>query len=232
MLWAVADKGVVRVQSIIGLEFLKDALASFGYDHEYSKLVIDMSGQDPDDCYSKVAYEKGYNFLYYLETVVGIPAFEAWFREYIQDFTNKTLDSDEFKAHFIAHMEKKGLGAQIATVDWDGWLYGTGLGPVLNKFDTTLADAAIDLARRWAAAPDNECAALFSAGDVADFDTIQTSMFLAELKQSAPVSHAKLDAIDALYKLSPRKNGEVALWWLKLCLESNYDKAFPAVRIV
>ena len=42
------------LQSLMGLEFLQAAVDMFGADHEYTKLVIDMSGEDPDDCYSKV----------------------------------------------------------------------------------------------------------------------------------------------------------------------------------
>ena len=49
------------------------------------------------------------------------------------------------------HMEslQKGLGDKIAVVDWDGWFYGTGWGPVRNQFDTTLADSAIALGKRY-----------------------------------------------------------------------------------
>lgn len=53
--------------------------------------------------------------LFYLETVVGIPAMEEWFRVYIQDFTNKTLDSDEFKKHFIDYM------TQVSPMDNAFW---------------------------------------------------------------------------------------------------------------
>lgn len=41
----------------------------------------------------------------------------------------------------------------------------------------------------------------------------------------------KLDAIDAHYKLTPRANGEIAQWWLTVCLASNYQKIFGAVCV-
>ena len=34
-------------------------------------------------------------------------------------------------------------------VDWDEWLYGTGMPPVQNKFDTTLVEASRSLAKRF-----------------------------------------------------------------------------------
>lgn len=47
----------------------------FGDDHEFTKLVQNLEGKDPDDAFSSVPYEKGFNFLYYLDRTVGR---EAW----------------------------------------------------------------------------------------------------------------------------------------------------------
>ena len=57
--------------AIIGWKSLVDTIDQFGHDHEYTKLIVDLNGKDPDDTYSKVAYEKGSTFLYYLEHLVG-----------------------------------------------------------------------------------------------------------------------------------------------------------------
>jgi len=40
-------------------------------DPTFTKLVNDLKGTNPDDVFSVVPYEKGYTFLYYLETLVG-----------------------------------------------------------------------------------------------------------------------------------------------------------------
>lgn len=41
---------------------------------EFTRLVLDMGDLDPDDAYSSVAYERGFNLLYTLEQKVGSPA--------------------------------------------------------------------------------------------------------------------------------------------------------------
>lgn len=56
---------------------MTDSIERFGTDHEFTKLVIDLEGKDPDDAFSSVPYEKGFTFLYYLEKLVGI---ETWDR--------------------------------------------------------------------------------------------------------------------------------------------------------
>jgi hypothetical protein len=36
----------------------EDSVNQFGHDHEFTKLVIDLKGKDPDDAFSSVPYEK------------------------------------------------------------------------------------------------------------------------------------------------------------------------------
>jgi leukotriene-A4 hydrolase len=36
----------------------EDSVELFGHDHEFTKLVIDLKGKDPDDAFSSIPYEK------------------------------------------------------------------------------------------------------------------------------------------------------------------------------
>lgn len=52
---------------VIGAKGLKDALKSYEDRPKYQRLVINFEkGEDPDDAYSEVPYEKGCNFLLHL----------------------------------------------------------------------------------------------------------------------------------------------------------------------
>ena len=55
-----------------------DSIEHFGHNHEFTRLVIDLKGKDPDDAFSSVPYEKGFNFLYHLETLVGKTKFDRF----------------------------------------------------------------------------------------------------------------------------------------------------------
>lgn len=57
--------------AIIGWKALQDSVAQFGETHEFTKLIVDLKGKDPDDAFSSIPYEKGYTFLSYLEKQVG-----------------------------------------------------------------------------------------------------------------------------------------------------------------
>lgn len=52
---------------IIGATALRDALSRYTDRPKYQRLVIEFErGEDPDDAYSTVPYEKGANFILHL----------------------------------------------------------------------------------------------------------------------------------------------------------------------
>lgn len=54
---------------VIGAKGLRDALKLYEDRPKYQRLVIEFEkGEDPDDAYSEVPYEKGANFLLHLGT--------------------------------------------------------------------------------------------------------------------------------------------------------------------
>lgn len=44
---------------------------TLGAQNPLTKLVVDLSGIDPDDAFSSCPYEKGHTFLFYLEKMFG-----------------------------------------------------------------------------------------------------------------------------------------------------------------
>lgn len=104
---------------------LQATVASFGKDHPFTALVPNLDGGiDPDDAFSRIPYEKGFYFLYRLQTLAGgAAAFEPFMKAYISHFALRTVTTDEFKAFLLEYF--KGNEA-IHSLDWDTWLYGTG----------------------------------------------------------------------------------------------------------
>lgn len=70
---------------------------------EYTKLVPDLAGVDPDDAFSSVPYEKGFYLLYYLRTLVGAGPFAAFFHDYIQTHKYAAITSAQFTDYFVAY---------------------------------------------------------------------------------------------------------------------------------
>lgn len=75
--------------------------------------------------FSSVPYEKGFNFLFYLETVVGgLDTFLLFARAYFDKFKYSTITTEEFKAFFLEHFSS--LGSKLDVIEWDKWLYSSG----------------------------------------------------------------------------------------------------------
>ena len=108
---------------------------------KYQRLVIDFEpGEDPDDAYSSIPYEKGSNFLLYLggfisharttsrshgsseQTLGGLTVFLPYIRDYVSSFQGKSITTWDWKAHLYAYFEKHGGPEKmdaLNSVDWD-----------------------------------------------------------------------------------------------------------------
>ncbi|KAG8745452.1 hypothetical protein FRC10_007995 [Ceratobasidium sp. 414] len=210
---------------IIGKKALDDALAEYENNPKFQRLVIDYSfGEDPDDAYSSIPYEKGSNFLLYLERKLGgLDAFLPYARDYVHTFRGRSIRTEEWKAHLFSYFEKHGGEEKLKvlnSVDWQAWLYGEGLElPEKIEYDTTLAEKAYALALKWDESRGTEASALpFSAKDLQDFNSNQTVVFLERLQgyQPLPASHVK--HLAEAYSLDTTMNAEIRLRWYAVAL--------------
>ncbi|KAI0063061.1 zincin [Artomyces pyxidatus] len=229
---------------VIGSTALYEALASYNSKPKYQRLVIDFeAGEDPDDAYSSIPYEKGANFLLYLErTLGGLDVFLPYIRDYVNTFMGKSITTWDWKAHLFAYYEKHGGKDKIDalnSVDWDAWFFGEGTKlPVEPVYDTTLAKPAYGLAERWDAARASDASNLeFKESDVADFNSNQKVVFLERLATYAPLPSSHISLIGALYGFSTSANAEIRLRFYNVALKdpsSDAAKSFAqeAVRWV
>ncbi|KAF9580423.1 Leukotriene A-4 hydrolase [Lunasporangiospora selenospora] len=223
--------------AIVGYNALQESVGHFGKEHPFTALCPCLRGEDPDDSFSRVPYEKGFNLLYYLEKHLGGPeVFEPYLRAHVQQFAGRSINTDEWK-HFLYSYMTKHHGQEkvdlLNLVDWDAWLHGPGMPPVENQFDDSLARTCTDLSKKWDAsrlAGSNNDTSAFSEKDIAEFSTNQTVVFLEELTElQDPMPHGHLDRMDELYQLTTVKNAEVRLRWQLLCLKADYEKIYPEV---
>ncbi|RKP04684.1 hypothetical protein THASP1DRAFT_33517 [Thamnocephalis sphaerospora] len=221
-----------QFSSILGVKALEKDVNLFGPTHAYTALRPNLDGVDPDDVFSSVPYEKGYNLLYYLEQLLGGPAvFEPYMREHVQHFAGKSITTDEWKELLYSHMREHHGEAKVQlldSVDWDAWLHAPGMPPVTNHYDTTLADACIKLATRWNTARDSDTLD-FSSADIAEFSIDQKIVFLDLLADYDAFPVDKIAAMDELYSLTEVRNAEIRFGWQMLCLKAAYKPIYAHV---
>lgn len=118
-----------HLDSLIGLSELKEDSQEFiskGESH-LTALVPDLKETHPDDSFSRIPYELGHTFLYYLENeiVKSKEEFELFFSVYIRKFAFKSVDSLQFKEFFMEYFKQKLPASILSQIEWDKWYYGT-----------------------------------------------------------------------------------------------------------
>lgn len=196
-----------------------------------ASLVLPIKDLDPDDAYSSIAYEKGFNFLMYLERLVGEKEFEAFFQAYIREFASSCLTSDDFREFVIRYFSKDSKSAaKIAQVDWDAWFHGKGMPPVSIEYDRSLAEEAELLAQLWVKV--DRLGATLPVQDVTNWSSGQFCCFLDALlglTASEPLSSKTIKSMDELYSFKKTKNCEILLRFCRLAIAAEDESILNVV---
>lgn len=211
---------------IIGSKALKDALEQFTNTPRFQRLIpVFKEGEDPDDAFSSIPYEKGSNFLLYLErTVGGLDNFLPYAKSYFHAFYNRSVTTEEWREHLFKFFEGNAQAtAALHKVDWDAWFHGEGLElPVKMEYDTTLAEQAFSLASRWIQVIEGQVSlesARFKKEDIKGWNANQVVVFLERLHSGPKVPVAITQKLDEVYEFSKATNGEVLLRFFEVALE-------------
>ncbi|KAH8695911.1 leukotriene A-4 hydrolase [Talaromyces proteolyticus] len=229
---AVHGEAYRHFSAIIGWKSLSDAVDNFGHDHEFTKLIVDLKGKDPDDAYSIIPYEKGFTFLFYLENLLSKEVFDRFIPHYFSVFKGKSLDSYEFKATMLDFFSSDAQAAKLLDgVDWDFWFYSPGL-PPKPKFDTSLVDVVYDLAKRWESLPSAD----FTPTEQ-DIKGLTANQFVIFLEQvilfENPLSPEQFQLMGKAYGFASSTNIEVSNLYFRLGLKIGDRAAIePAVKLL
>lgn len=171
--------------AIIGWNDLEESIKSMKNPDRFSTLVQNLNdGTDPDDAFSTVPYEKGFNLLFHLESVLGgIEEFDPFIKHYFKKFARQSLDTFQFLDTLFDFYPTK--RSTLESVDWEKWLFTPGM-PDKVKFDTTLADNVYSLANKWVEqasklTTEQEFEKEFNANDIKEFNANQVVLFLDTL---------------------------------------------------
>ncbi|GAB7348337.1 hypothetical protein MBLNU459_g6311t1 [Dothideomycetes sp. NU459] len=198
--------------AIIGWKALTDSINNYGEDHEFTKLIVDLKGKDPDDAFSSIPYEKGFTFLYYLEKLLGKEKWDKFIPHYFTVYKEKSLDSYDFKSTLLDFFASDSVATKelSETVNWDEWFYKPGF-PPKPDFDTSMVDVCYKLADKWEAlnsGADKDFKP--SASDIDGWLANQSVVFLEKLQLlSTPLSPELVELMGKAYSYADSQNVEL-----------------------
>ncbi|KAG8390657.1 hypothetical protein BUALT_Bualt01G0106400 [Buddleja alternifolia] len=177
----------------IGWRGLVEEMERFKDNLEFTKLKTNQEGIDPDDVYSSVPYEKGFQFLWRIERQIGRPAFDEFLKKYIDTFKFQSIDTDMFLDFLKANVP--GIEDQI---DLKVWIEGTGIPPDAMEPASEIYTKIVSLANEFKAGR------MPNEDEVADWGGQEWELYLENLPKSVEAS--QVSALDARYRLSESKD--------------------------
>lgn len=127
---------------LIGSKALNDALKQYENVPKYQRLIIEFeTGEDPDDAYSSIPYEKGANFILHLgpynschfhvssltnvclleRTLGGLDAFLPYVRDYVNTFMGQSITTEQWKSHLYGYYKEHGGEEKVKALDSVDW---------------------------------------------------------------------------------------------------------------
>ena len=138
-----------KLESIVGNNNLISAIKMYGEDSPFTSLSPDFTGVDPDDGFSTIPYEKGFQFLCYLEEKVGEENFREIMGIYIKTYKYKSVDWTDFKKVYEDYVNKKFEGRNarkiLNVIDWNKWTTEKGYPSYKMEFKSKYTDEVENL---------------------------------------------------------------------------------------
>ncbi|MBO9543404.1 M1 family metallopeptidase [Caulobacter sp.] len=209
----LADLGWSDLQAAIA-----DAGGLSGAD---TRLHLDLTGRDPDDGMTDIAYQKGATFLRTIEKAVGRPRWDAYLKSY---FARHAFQS-QTTAGFVADLRQnliKGDAKLEAQIGIDKWVYEVGL-PNNAVHVKSAAFPAVDA-----------LAAAYAKGGPAPlakwkaWSTPERTRFIASLPRK--LSNERLEVLDKAFGLDAQGNSEIRFVWLELAVANRYQSAVASLE--
>jgi aminopeptidase N len=120
---ALYGKDRANMMGLIARQDLDEEIAGFKDTPEETHLKLDLTGRNPDDGMTSIAYDKGFLFLKTLEETVGREKFDVFLKNYFQENAFTTITTERF----IDYLNENLLEKNNIIFNTEEWVYGPGV---------------------------------------------------------------------------------------------------------
>ena len=229
---ALLGEDMENLEAIVGNNELIADIKLLGKDSEYTKLSPDYGGNDPDDGFSTVPYEKGYQFLIFIEKLIGKGNFKEAMQRYIKKYRYKSVDYTAFKEVLEdlirEKYKKKPAKKLIAEINWDKWLNDKGIPAYKNDFVSEYLKDAEKLAEDFLNEKEDDATVLKK---FKEWHTNVKLAFLNYLLDNKERINEKIaQNLKAKLNLAEEYNAEIKYMWYLLALDKKMEEEIPNIE--
>jgi len=196
----------------------------------YTSIHPVLKGDNPDASFTTVPYEKGFQFLYYINSTIGDEQFQDFLQYYIYQNFEKSITTVELRRNWETwvqdNYEKEEVNPILANINWSKWMYEGGFSPKPLDFSNDLSNEAKQLALDFIA--------LNGAGAPPNYEDYNTwyanlqVVFQDTLTQNIEnLNIAIMTEIDSKYNCTFALNPEIKERWLPNGIMVSYDVVTP-----
>jgi leukotriene A-4 hydrolase/aminopeptidase len=204
------------------LKDLKSTIASMGETNPDTRLKLDLSGRDPDEGVTDIAYNKGYFFLRLCEETFGREPWDAFLKEYFNKYAFTSMTTEMFLEHLDKQFGIKKNPELAAALTIDTWVYAPGL-PANCPKPSSREFAKVD-AQVTSFLNGTQATKLETGG----WTTHHWLYFLRTLPDSLRLE--KVIELDYAFTFTRSGNSEILCEWFQRCIKVNYETAFGPMR--
>lgn len=214
----IYGKDYADMLAVLGYNELLHTLDDMGYQNPDTRLRIDLSGRNPDDGVTDIAYEKGRYFLTTIEKFVGRPAWDAFVKKYFNDFAFQAMTTDYFLGYLRANLLDQYPGA-FEKLNVTEWVDAPGLPDNCAKPSSAIFDNLGKMTELWLNDRQN-----LSILDTNGWTTHHWNFFLRKIAER--ITLGDVERLDEKFQLTLSQNAEIACDWLWIALRYQYAAAY------
>jgi Aminopeptidase N len=215
---AMTDKSYADMLWELGYQDLEKEVNDLGKDSKNTHLKLDLTGRDPDDGLTDIAYEKGALFLCLIEKNVGREKMDAFLNKYFEEHAFKTITTEQFLDYLNANLIK-GDSALARKLNIDAWVYGPGIPENAPRADMARFTKVDEV--RASFLKDMPANRLNTTG----WTTHEWLHFLRKMPK--PLGVGKMKELDEQFHFTNSGNSEIADLWFTMAVASGYEAAYP-----
>lgn len=218
---AVYGRPYSEMEALLAMQDLKNEIEELGANSPDTHLRLDLSGRNPDDGMTDVAYEKGYFFLRLCEETFGRQEWDRFLKGYFDKFAFQTMTTTHFLAYLDAQLIKGNEDVK-KKLNVDAWVYGPGIPPNVPKPKSDALERVEGQAVAWA---NNVPAAMLQTQG---WTTQQWIHFLRKLPDS--LTTKDMNDLDNTFSFTKSGNSEIQFAWFLHVIKNRYVAAYPALK--
>ncbi len=217
----MTSKGYADMLWELGYQDLEASVEEIGAESNDTHLKLDLTGRDPDDGLTDIAYEKGALFLRLIENNVGRERMDKFLTGYFNEHAFKTITTEKFVTYLNDNLIN-GDEELAQKIDIDAWVYGPGIPSNAPRADRERFDKV-----------DAERGKFLSGTSVVELNTEgwTTHDWLHFLrKMPKPLKVEQMTVLDATYDFTNSNNSEIADLWYIMSVAADYKTAYPKME--